>query len=106
MADRIRVTSLIPPLNDRGSRSLSIAAYELPNPLPAAHAAAPGKSKPERTCSNNCSNSAADFRACDPLSPPAARFRQDVWQSGVLKASEESYEFLAPADPVCRRQRE
>src|ERR1700733_7750257 len=38
---------------------------------------------------------AAVFRAFRPLSQPAARFRQNVWQSGVLKTSGESYEFLA-----------
>src|SRR5580704_16700065 len=41
------------------------------------------------------SKSAADFRAFDPLSQPEAAFRENVWESGVLKASRESHEFLA-----------
>jgi hypothetical protein len=28
-------------------------------------------------------NSAADFRAFDPLSQPEARFRQNAWESGM-----------------------
>jgi hypothetical protein len=47
--------------------------------------------------SGNCfkNRSAADFRAFDPFSQFEAGFRHNVWESGVLKASRESYEFLA-----------
>jgi hypothetical protein len=35
------------------------------------------------TIPEKASNSAADFRAFDPLSPPDGRFRQNVWESGT-----------------------
>lgn len=38
-----------------------------------------------KTGFNKRSNSAADLRAFDPLSPPEARFRQNVRQSGACK---------------------
>ena len=43
------------------------------------------------------SNSAADFRAFDPLSQPEAGFRQNVWQSGTRTACRNTDEFPVPA---------